>query len=339
MTATANEQALPTVDVIILSWNRTETTLESINSALSQRGVSVQVYVFDQGSDNAQLVALRALHQNGQIELIEHGTNIGPGSGRNIMMALGSGDFIVGIDNDAEFADEYVLQRVVERFNREAMLGLIGFHIRNFYTGADDMHNMGTYPRPLQGYLNHEEFLTARYVACGHAIRRSAYAQTVGYDDALFFMCEERDLAYQIINAGYDVIYSPEAVVRHKVDPEARYWWGADRYYYLARNAIYLDYKYFQAPQRTLILLLGYVVRGLYNRVPLQSIRGVLDALRMIARLTPQTRVTLTQRAREYIWTHDTRWRGNLLARARRDLFQSLAHPTTSDEKKQGVSA
>lgn len=327
------QQQLPTVDVIVLSWNRTETTLETIESALAQRGVAVTVYVFDQGSTDEQLQALRDLNEAGDIILIENGTNIGPGSGRNIMMARGESDFIVGIDNDAEFADEFVLQQVMQRFAKDDKLGLIGFRISNFFTGGDDMHSLATYPKDLQQRLD-DEFYTSRYVACGHAIRRTAYEKTEGYDDELFFMCEERDLSFQIINAGFSVIYFPDAVVRHKVSPEARYWWGANRYYYLARNAIYLDYKYYRTPQRTLILFIGYIVRGIYNRVPLQSLRGVFAALGLIRKINPETRGPLTQDARSYVYEHDARFRGNLLRRARRDLFQLLV-PATSDEHKQ----
>lgn len=324
-------QALPSVDVIILSWNRTETTLETIDSALAQQGVDVTVYVFDQGSTEDQLAALRELSAAGKIVLIENGENIGPGSGRNVMMARGEGDFIVGIDNDAEFADDMVLKTVLARFDNDETLGLIGFRISNFYTGDDDMHSMATYPKALQAQLD-DEFYTARYVACGHAIRREAYAQTEGYDDELFFMCEERDLSFQIINAGYRVIYFPQAVVRHKVSPEARYWWGANRYFYLARNAIYLDYKYYRVPSRTALLMLGYVVRGVYNRVPLQSLRGVLAAVGLIRKLPQGSAGQLKDAARAYVYEHDGRFRGNLLRRARRDLFQMLT-PATADDK------
>lgn len=330
---TSAETPLPTIDIIILAWNRTQTTLEAIDSVLAQKGVQTEIYVFDQGSDEASLVALRERAERGEIHLIEHGQNIGPGAGRNIAMSHGTGEFIVGIDNDAEFADETTLAKAIERFENDTELGLIGFRIVNYTTGENDMHSLATYPRDLQAQLD-QEFYTSRYVACGHAIRRSAYEQTKGYDDALFFMCEERDLAYQIINAGYTIIYTPDVIVRHKISPEARYWWQSDRYYYLARNAIYLDYKYYQQAQRTFVLFAGYIVRGLYNRVFMQGIRGVMSAMQMIWQLDDDTRVTLSSRAKDYIWEHDGRFRGNILQRARRDLFQMLV-PATENETQQ----
>lgn len=321
---TQDNTALPTVDVIILSWNRADTTLEAIDSALAQKDVAVTIYVFDQGSEEDQLTALRERAADGQIVLIENGHNIGPGGGRNVAMRHGSSTYIVGIDNDAEFENEYTIKTAIERFEQQPDLGLIGFRIRNFYTGDDDMHSMTTYPRELQDRLD-EEFLTTRYVACGHAIRREAFKTTRGYDDALFFMCEERDLAYQIINNGYQVIYYPKAAVMHKVSPEGRFWWKGNRYYYLSRNAIYLDFKYYQEPQRTAILYMGYIVRGIYNKVLGQGVRGTFDSIKMIQQLTDDTQVRLNPDARHYIWENDGRFRGNMLRRARRDLFRNLS--------------
>lgn len=326
-------QTLPTVDVIILSWNRTETTLETIENTLAQQGVDIQIYVFDQGSDEEQLTALREIAVEGKIKLIENGENIGPGGGRNELMKIGTGEYIVGIDNDAEFEHENTIRLVIDRFESDETLGLMGFRILNFYTGEDDMHSMATYPDELLAQLDNE-FNTSRYVACGHAIRRSVYAQTKGYDDELFFTCEERDLAYQIINLGYNVIYYPQARVRHKVSPEARFWWKGNRYYYLSRNAIYLDYKYYQQAQRTTILFFGYIVRSVRNGVLGQGLRGVFDSLKMIRNLNDDTIVKLTDEARQYIWENDGQFRGNVLKRARRDLLRALVPATENDKEK-----
>ena len=64
-----------------------------------------------------------------------------------------------------------------------------------------------------------------------------------GYDEALFFMHEEVDLAKRFINAGYEIIYTPDIVVCHKVATEHRVSWSGKRFYYDVRNRTYLHIK------------------------------------------------------------------------------------------------
>ena len=45
------ECVLASVDIIILSWNRSDDTLRAIDSACAQKGVDVRVLVVDQGSE------------------------------------------------------------------------------------------------------------------------------------------------------------------------------------------------------------------------------------------------------------------------------------------------
>jgi GT2 family glycosyltransferase len=320
------DNSLPTVDVIILSWNRLEPTLEAIESARRQEGVRVNVIVVDQGSKEEQVAALRPLAARGDITLKEAGVNKGPGEGRNIAMALGTSEFIVGIDNDAELESPDTLAHVVRRMEADPTIGLLAFRIKNFYTRQDDLLSLSVYPEALLSRLD-KEFLTTRYTACGHALRRSVLNRTRGYDASLFFCCEEHDLAYQIINAGYKVIYDPKAVVLHKVSPEARFWWQRDRYYYLVRNSIYLDYKYFQSPSNLVKYFIGYPIKGVYNRVPGQGIRGAFDSIPMVRRLDAQSCIPLTPEAKQYIWDNDLKYRGSLMTRVRRDLLKLLAPP------------
>lgn len=319
---TPNENALPSVDVIILSWNRTEPTLEAIDSALAQQNVTINVYVFDQGSNEDSIKALRERQAAGKIHLTENGYNIGAAAGRNRAMEAGTGQYIVGIDNDAEFQDETMLERVVQLFEDDETLGLLGFRILKFYNGEDDEGTYTTYPSAMRTKLT-EPFLTSRFVACGFAIRRDVLEQTKGFDEKVFIFTEERDLAYQVINAGYKVRYSPEIVVRHKVSPEGRFAWRGNRYYMLARNAAYLDYKYYRQPMRTFFLLMGYIARGIANKVPGQGFRGTFDSLKMIREITPEMK-PLSENARQYIWENDGKYRGTILQRAQRDITRRL---------------
>ena len=83
-------QTFPTVDVVLLSWNRIEMTIETIENLVEQQGINLKVWIVDQGSEPQNLQTLKQATQRYHNvfikELIE---NVGVPGGRNIGMELG----------------------------------------------------------------------------------------------------------------------------------------------------------------------------------------------------------------------------------------------------------
>ena len=180
------------VDVVILALDRAEDTVAAICSALAQTGVTRHVFVLDQGSRPENLAVLAgAVAGHRDASLVVLGGNYGVAGGRNRGAALGHGRVIVGLDNDAEFAVPDTLARLVAALDAAPEIGAIGCRIVTFATGADDLSSWG-YARRLLPRAG-ESFDTATFVGAGHAIRRAAWADAGGYDEALFFCWEELD--------------------------------------------------------------------------------------------------------------------------------------------------
>src|SRR5262245_3130869 len=173
------------VDVQILSWNRVDETMAAIDSALAQEGVNAHVWVVDQGSEPANLQAMRdSAAERPRMTLHELGHNVGVAAGRNVAARLGNAPVIVALDNDAIFTDAHMLARAVQRLKDSPELGALGFRILNFYTGGDDFTSWD-YPVAMRAHTD-SEFWTTRFVGAGHAIRRRAFDAACGYDDRLF---------------------------------------------------------------------------------------------------------------------------------------------------------
>ena len=314
---------LPALDVVILSWNRRDLILETIANVQQQRDVQATIWVIDQGSDAETLQALRPLHQAGAIRLLEMGRNLGVAGGRNVGNTQGDAPIIVSLDNDAVFADEGALREVVRIFREDKRLGAFGFRLKNYYTGEDDGLNWA-YPRRMFE-RRAERFLTTRFAGGAHAIRRAAWEQTRGYDPRLFFYWEELDLGYQLIAAGWEVAYDPRVVVWHKVAPETRLNWRDGRYYYLVRNALYVNYKYFRSRRAVLKLAVGYTLKGAYNGLFGQALRALRDAGGMMNAVRAEDFPPLDEAARRTIAEYDgARQRGNLWQRLRHEVFVRL---------------
>jgi GT2 family glycosyltransferase len=291
------------VDVVILSWNRTPETIEAIESALAQEDVRQRVLILDQGSAPENLARLRRFAaRESRVVLREVGRNIGVAAGRNLASDLGDGPYIVALDNDAIFADNLVLRRVIDTFESDSTLGALAFRILNFYTGGDD-EMCWDYPEALRPYAD-RDFEVTRYIGAGHALRRDVFYDAGRYDEELFFAGEERDLGYRILNLGYRIKYVPNLAVRHKVLPGQRVRWDGGRYYYTVRNILYSDYKFGRSPLLLAKAAAALTVKGAYNGVARQALRGAWDAARMAMRFSRSGRDAKLYRLRRDVRDH-----------------------------------
>ena len=274
-------------DVLILSLNRSDETVAAIGSALSQGGVTRHLFVVDQGSHPDALARIAtAVADRPDATLIALDRNHGVAGGRNVGSGLGRGRVIAVLDNDAEFATPDTLQQLVAALDGDPSLGVIGCRIVLHATGADDLSSWG-YPLgllPLAG----KSFDTATYVGAGHAIRRTAWEESGGYDEALFFCWEEYDFSIRAMARGWRIRYRGDLIVRHKAAAEGRVTWSGDRWFYFVRNRLYIGRKYGESWVHLIPRILAYGVKGLRNGLSVPTLRAVSAAFRMASGLPPQ---------------------------------------------------
>ena len=307
-------------DVVILALDRVEETEQAIDSALAQRGVSRHVFVIDQGSQPGNLARLAArVDGRADATLVLLDRNWGVAGGRNRGSALGRGRIIVALDNDAEFQDGDTLARAVAAMSEDRLLAAIGFRIVAYSDGRDDLSSWG-YPSSLLPHAG-DSFDAVTFVGAGHAIRRRAWVDAGGYDDALFFCWEEFDFCLRAINRGWHVRYRGDIVIRHKVSPERRFAWSGTRWFYFVRNRLYIGRKTGESWLRLAPRYGAYLVKGMRNGVGLQTLRALPSAVRL-ANATPQRR--LTRQAREYLARNDAAHRGSNLSRLRHEVLAAL---------------
>ena len=231
------------VDIIILTQDRLDETIEAVDSALRQQNVTLHISVLDQGSGRpVQTAFMEAFQDHANLGFYTVGGNLGVGGGRNFLSALGSGRVIVGLDNDAVFADELVAAKAVALFEQSPALGAIGFKIL-----AQDGRNIDAfswgYPQGLMPSA-HADFVTTTFVGAGHAIRRRSWIQAGGYDADLFFTWEEYDFSLRALALGWTILYAGELAVIHKISPQSRVRWHSHRMRLFVRNRIMIARKW-----------------------------------------------------------------------------------------------
>ena len=87
-------------------------------------------------------------------------------------------------------------------------------------------------------------FDAVTFVGAGHAIRRAAWQDAGGYDEALFFCWEEYDFCLRAITRGWRIRYCGDLVVHHKASRARRVTWSGRRWFHFVRNRLYIERKY-----------------------------------------------------------------------------------------------
>jgi GT2 family glycosyltransferase len=313
---------VPSVDIVILSWDRVTDTIEAVRSAITQRGISQTIIVVDQGTATQELARLRHFCQEfSNVKLLTNSRNTGVPAGRNQAAKIGSSEYIVSLDNDAIFKDEYQVQKAVQLLQSDDKLAGLAFRIKIYSDDSDDRVSW-PYPREISVWAD-RSFAVGQVVGAGHIFRRSAFERVSGYDPLLFFMHEELDLGLRLLNAGFTLQYTPLVCVRHKLSPDRRPDYNRERFYYHARNLLYIGCKTLPlhwAVLRGLALLIDGVRLG-RAVVVIQAIGGALrhlpaalsqrwfipgvrlnqDARRRLRELGPMRDMSFPQRFRWYL--------------------------------------
>lgn len=87
------------VSIVIAAWNAQDFILNAINSALSQKGVSVEVLVVDDASSDSTCTVVESV-KDPRVKLLRSEKNGGPGAARNIGFAAAQGTWIAVLDSD-----------------------------------------------------------------------------------------------------------------------------------------------------------------------------------------------------------------------------------------------
>jgi GT2 family glycosyltransferase len=89
--------SVPTVDVVVLTWDDEESMRSAVASALNSVGVEIRVAVVDNGS-----VTPARVPPDGRVRLLRNEANRGVAGGRNQGAAVGEAPYLCFLDSDAE---------------------------------------------------------------------------------------------------------------------------------------------------------------------------------------------------------------------------------------------
>jgi GT2 family glycosyltransferase len=206
-----------TADVIVVTWRAREMTLRCLEHLAAQT-VPCRVIVVDNASGDGTPDAVRAAF--GDVTVLELPENRGVGAAVNAGTALGDGDAIVLVNNDA-FCEPGFVAAMLAPFEDDASVGMVagmslmpdGEHVDGFGIEVDPTLN--AYNRLRHRRPDERPGVLAGPSGGVAAYRRAAFDAAGGFDRRLFAYAEDLDLALRLRAAGWRAAAALDARAVH----------------------------------------------------------------------------------------------------------------------------
>jgi GT2 family glycosyltransferase len=215
----------PTVSVVVLSQgNRPVELRRCLDSVRGQCGVTTEILCVGNGWIPVDLGA--GVRGHGLAE------NVGIPEGRNVGAALTSGGLILFLDDDAWIEDPWLLSKAVPMFTVAPGLGAAVCRLRD-----DAGVTLRRWvPRAHVGdpARSGPAFSLAEGVSI---VRRAAFDAAGGWPGHFVYGHEGVEMAWRMRDAGWDVRYAADLVMRHPSTAASRH---ASFYRFNARNRVWV---------------------------------------------------------------------------------------------------
>nr|VFK62327.1 MAG: hypothetical protein BECKUNK1418G_GA0071005_102332 [Candidatus Kentron sp. UNK]VFK70423.1 MAG: hypothetical protein BECKUNK1418H_GA0071006_102832 [Candidatus Kentron sp. UNK] len=224
--------------IVIPSYNREADVLILLESIHKQKYPFYEVIVCDDCSTDDTVLHAKSYYPN--VKIIQLDKNFGPAIARNRGIEQAIGEVIIGLDSDVLLPDSDFLLRV-DRIFQASWLFCAAFRIQNYYSQQDDIGRWW-HPLPIEKFRD-KPFWSDYFSGTGYAFRRAVFEKAGYYPEDLFMDMEENDLAFRLLEAGFDIRYSPEVWVIHKASEISRN--EKIKFYYKRRNQFWVACRYY----------------------------------------------------------------------------------------------
>lgn len=235
---------LVTISIIICTYNRAEVLAYALESFLSieHETVSFEIVIVDNNSNDMTKEIFEQFKErfDGSLKYFFEGKP-GLSNARNSGVKYSTGEIVAFVDDDVEFSANWLCS-LVDCFDRNPDVWAVGGKIIPVFIGerpdwvVDEM-------LPFLGLLNLGEeelfFSPEEHPFGGNmAFRRAVFDECgyfnpkIGFTGASLISNEEKAFFSKITDAGGRGVYSPEALLYHRVFPSRlNVKWMLDRYY------------------------------------------------------------------------------------------------------------
>lgn len=218
----------PLVYIVVINYNNFEDTIECIKSLNSIYYKNKKILIVDNYSKNNSVKELKAHIPS--CDILQLNENLGFAGGNNVgikkALELGA-DYVLLINNDTTVNKDF-LDKMVEVFYKYEDVGIVGGKILNYYNknlishagGNIDLFKYTTTHYGLNKF-DSSEYNTEREVGfisgCLMLIKSEIFKSVGLLPEEYFMYYEDTDYCLNVRENGYKLIYSPKAIIYHKV--------------------------------------------------------------------------------------------------------------------------
>ncbi|MFD2116978.1 glycosyltransferase family 2 protein [Paenibacillus yanchengensis] len=266
-----------TITIVMLSWNRRNDVRESLNRIRQIQYSPIEVIIVDNASSDETPEMIS--NEFPEVQLIALSENIGI-EAYNKGFEAAKGKYIVIIDDDS-FPAFDAINKMVERFEEDPLLGAVAFDVRNFY--HYDEVSVTTAVQAQTEAISSQYFMS--FNGAGVGIRAELFREIGYYPGEFFLYNNEMDTAFRIWDKGYHIKFFSDIVSYHKYSPVNRTSWRAPFYY--TRNAFWLVWKYYKfgkCLKTTLLLIYLCICNSIEQRTTVY-LKAMFSAFKDIDKL------------------------------------------------------
>ena len=255
----------PRVDVVTLTWNQRQDTLECLESLSQVTYPNYRVIVVDNGSTDGTVEAVRERYP--EVELIVNPRNLGFQGGFNagLRRALESGADLVFVMNNDTTVQPDILNELIKYANPPDV-GMLSPKIY-YYAEPTRIWTVGGDRHPITFEMIHKgenqidqgqwnEVIERDYlIGCAMLLKR-ALLEDIGLFDTGYhpIYYEDSDLCMRARNAGYRLLMVPTAKMWHKVSRSGGGFDSPRQRYLMARHSVRFFRKYVHGWRRLVVM-------------------------------------------------------------------------------------
>jgi GT2 family glycosyltransferase len=269
-------------------------SVASIRRVLGPSRPGLELIVFD---DNSDVPASEQLADAATgLRVIRDERGVGYVAGRNALVSAASHDLVLLLDDDAVLMDASAIERAIAVIERDAGVAAIAFA----QAGSDGR----PLPDSMQAGKGTVAVKVPSFIGFAHLIRRSIFLERGGYRADFVFYGEEKDYCLRLLEAGYRVVYLPDALIGHVTDRGGR---DERRYVrFVIRNDVLQSLYNEPWP----LVAVGLPIRLLrYRRMAASIAGGDAGGLRWIVEELRRRLPEVRRRRRPVSWSTIREWR------------------------------
>lgn len=233
------------VSIVIVTKNRAEAlafTLEKVQKLMDSS--KHEVLVFNDGCEATEFIKKDFTW----VKWFGVTKSVGASPARNQLYKNATGTILIGLDDDAHPITENFIEKCLTSFSSNSKLGIIAFQEVRGVFESDDLAL-----QQAEKELIH--YQTNDFIGCGFAIKKEVYQKTNGFPLWMDIYGEETCVAYEVLDADYEIIYDNSIIVNHRVNKLQRQQQG--KYYFRfqkqLKNTIFFFLVYRKNPSKLIL--------------------------------------------------------------------------------------